>query len=40
MQKLDNKSLIYGIIGTQEQVLIRQGKQTIRVWATEALLYM
>ena len=39
MQKFDHKCLIYGIIGTQEQVLFKQGKQAIRVQAIEVLLY-
>ena len=39
MQKLDHKSLIYGIIVTQERVLVKQRKRAIRVRATEVLLY-
>ena len=39
MQKFDHRSPIYGTIGTQEQVLIRQGKRAISVRATEGLLY-
>ena len=40
MQKFDNRSLIYGTIGTQERVLVRQGKQAIRIRAIEVLLYI
>ena len=40
MQKFDHRSLKYGIIGTQERVLARQGKQAIRVRAIEVLLYL
>ena len=39
MQKFDHGSLIYGIIGTQERVLVSHGKQAIRVRASEVLLY-
>ena len=35
MQKSDHRSLIYGIIGTKEQVLVRQGKRPISVQAIE-----
>ena len=38
MQKFDNRSLIYGTIGTYKQVLIRQGKQDIMVQAAEVPL--
>ena len=38
MQKTDHGSLIYGIIGTQEQVLVMQDKRAIRVRANEVLL--
>ena len=31
MQKIDYRSLKYGIIGTQEPVLVRAGKQVVRV---------
>ena len=40
MQKLDHRSLIYEIIGTQVRVLVRQGKRAIMVSATEVLLYI
>ena len=33
------RSLIYGIIGTQERVLVRKGKQMIRIRAIEVLVY-
>ena len=39
-QKFDHRSFIYRIIGTQEQVLVWQGKRTIRVRAIEVLLNM
>ena len=39
MQKFDHRNLIYGIIRTQERVLVRQGKRAIRVRAIEVLLY-
>ena len=39
MQKFDHISLIYEIIGTQELILVRQGKRVISIPATEVLLY-
>ena len=39
MLKSDHKSLIYGIVGTQEWILVMQGKPDIRVRAIEILLY-
>ena len=39
MQNFDHRISIYGIIGTQEEVLVRQGKAAIRVQAIEVLLY-
>ena len=39
MQKFVHRRLKYGIIGTQERVLVRQGKRTTRVRAIEVLLY-
>ena len=39
MQTTDFRSLIYGIREIQEQFLVRQGKQAIRVQAIEVLLY-
>ena len=39
MQKFDHRSLINGIIWTQELVLVRQGKRLRRVWVIEVLLY-
>ena len=40
MQKSDHGSLInvYGLIGTQERVTVRQGKLSIRVRTTEVIL--
>ena len=38
MQTFDHRIRIYGTIGTQEQVLVRQGKRAIRVRAIEAVL--
>ena len=40
MQKFDRRNLIYGIIGAQERVLVRQAKRAIRVRAIEVLLYL
>ena len=40
MQKLDRRSFIYGIVGTQEQVPVRQGKWAIRVQVIKVLPYM
>ena len=40
MQKFDHRNLKYGVIGTQERVLARQGKQAIRVQTIEVLLYL
>ena len=40
MQKFVHRILTYGIIGTQEPVLVRQGKRAIRVRASEVLLYI
>ena len=37
-EKFDHRSLIYEIIGTQEQVLVKQGKRVIGVRAIEVLL--
>ena len=39
MQKFDQKSFIHGTIGTQERVLVRQGKRAIRFRAIDILLY-
>ena len=38
MQKFDRRGLIYGIVGIQERVLVRQGKRAIRVRVIEILL--
>ena len=40
MQIYDHRSLIYEIIGTQERVLVRQGKRTIKVPVIKVLLYI
>ena len=39
MQKFDNRSLIYGNIGTKECLLFRHGKRAINNRAIEVLLY-
>ena len=39
MEKFDRTGLIYVIIGTRGRVLVRQGKQAMRVRANEVLLY-
>ena len=36
----DHRSLIYGIIGTQERVLNRQGKRAINARAIKVLRYL
>ena len=37
-QQFDHRSLMYGIIGTQEQDLVKQGIRAIMVRAIEVLL--
>ena len=38
MQQFDYRSFVYGIIGTKERVVVRQGIRAIRVRAIEVLL--